>query len=571
MSTPSRPHPPAGAVAVFPVLTLALLAGPVLAGVAGVVAPALGWMPVLGGRALGLDAFRALLDWPGLGASVRLTLVTGLSATAISVVVTILFVAGWQGTRSFAAMMRLLAPLLAVPHAAAAFGLAFLIAPSGWIARLASPGLTGWDRPPDWLTVNDPMGLALITGLVLKEVPFLFLMTLAALGQTDSLRAARLAQTLGYGRLAGWLKVVLPQVWPQLRLPVLAVLAYSLGVVDMALILGPGLPPTLAVQVLEWMAHPDLAMRFTAAAGAVVLAALVAAAIGAFWIVERGVARLGRGWAEGGGRARVLDPVARPVGLGLAGLAAGLVLAALAGLLVWSAAGLWRFPEVLPQHWTGANWTRHMPGLRGAVLVTLGIAAASVTVAVVLVVGCLEAEYRRARPAPSRALWLLYLPLLVPQVVFLPGLQGFMLRAGLDGGVAAVTVAHVVFVLPYVYLALADPWRAWDRRMGVAAAALGAGAGRVLWSVRLPMLLRPVLTAAAVGIAVSVTQYLPTLLIGAGRVDTLATEAVALAAGANRRVIGVTAVVQMTLPMLGFWLALLVPWVVFRNRRGMAA
>ncbi|MBK5925849.1 ABC transporter permease, partial [Rhodobaculum claviforme] len=303
----ARRWPRSGAVGVFPALTLVLLAGPVLAGLAGVLAPALGWMPALGGTEVSLAPWRDLAAWPGLGASVRVTLVTGLASTAISLGVVVVFVAGWQGTRSFAAVVRLLSPLLSVPHAAAAFGLAFLIAPSGWIARVLSPALTGWERPPDWLTVNDPWGLALIAGLVVKEVPFLLLMTLAALGQADSLRSARVAQTLGYGRVAGWLKVVLPRVWPQLRLPVLAVLAYSLSVVDMALILGPTRPPTLAVQILTWMTHPDLDRRFAAAAGAVLLGALVAGAVAAFWLAERGLARLGRAWTAGGGRGRGLD------------------------------------------------------------------------------------------------------------------------------------------------------------------------------------------------------------------------------------------------------------------------
>ncbi len=95
-----------------------------------------------------------------------------------------------------------------------------------------------------------------------------------------------------------------------------------------------------------------------------------------------------------------------------------------------------------------------------------------------------------------------------------------------------------MFVLPYVFLSLADPFRAWDVRMGVIANALGARPDRVLWKVRLPMLLRPVLTAAAVGFSVSVGQYLATLLIGGGRVATLTTEAVALASGGERRGVG---------------------------------
>ena len=83
------------------------------------------------------------------------------------------------------------------------------------------------------------------------------------------------------------------------------------------------------------------------------------------------------------------------------------------------------------------------------------------------------------------------------------------------------------------------------------------------------MLLRPVLTAAAVGLAVSVGQYLPTLLIGGGRVETLTTEAVALSSGGNRRLIGAAALLQMALPALAFALALGLPALTFRHRRGM--
>ena len=47
-------------------------------------------------------------------------------------------------------------PLLAVPHLALAVGLAFLIAPSGWLVRLIAPWAAGWQTPPDVLLVQDP-------------------------------------------------------------------------------------------------------------------------------------------------------------------------------------------------------------------------------------------------------------------------------------------------------------------------------------------------------------------------------------------------------------------------------
>ena len=83
------------------------------------------------------------------------------------------------------------------------------------------------------------------------------------------------------------------------------------------------------------------------------------------------------------------------------------------------------------------------------------------------------------------------------------------------------------------------------------------------------MMLAPVLTAAAVGFAVSLGQYLPTLLIGGGRIETLTTEAVALSSGGNRRLIGAFAVLQLVLPAAAFAAALVIPAVTWRNRLAM--
>ncbi|MCA8880409.1 MAG: ABC transporter permease subunit [Rhodobacteraceae bacterium] len=540
--------------------------GPVAAGLWGTLLPAFGHLPAAGAWGPSLGPLRMLFAWPGLGAAVRLSLTTGLLATLLSLAIVTLLAAGWAGTRPFRLLERALAPFLSVPHAAVAFGLAFLIAPSGWLARLASPWLTGWSKPPDLLILNDPAGLALTAGLVAKEVPFLLLMTLVALGQSDGTRGLRVAQALGHGRVSGWLKAVFPRVYPQIRLPVYVVLAYSMTVVDAALILGPTTPPPLAVQVLTWMDDPDLTRRLTAAAGAVLQTLLVAGALLLWRGAEMAVAALGRRWIEAGGRGRA-EPVLRALGLAAAGLCAAAVTAGLAGLAVWSVAGFWGFPDALPQGITAETWMRLGPGLGRAAATTALVALAATGIALLLAVLCLEAEDRTARRMGPRGLWLLYLPLIVPQVAFLPGVQMLLLDLGAHAGPVPVVAVHLVFVLPYVFLSLGGPWRALDPRIGRVAAALGAGRWRVLWAVRLPMLLRPVLTAAAVGLAVSVGQYLPTLLAGGGRVVTLTTEAVALASGGDRRAIGAYGLAQTAAALLPFAVATLLPALLWRNRR----
>lgn len=553
---------------VLPILTLLAMLGPVVAGLWGTLLPAFGHLPAAGQIGPSLDPFRDLFDWAGLPRAMLLSVSTGLLATSISLLIVMLVTAGWSGTRPFRMLERLLSPLLSVPHAAAAFGLAFLIAPSGWLSRLLSPGLTGWDRPPDLLIVQDTWGLTMTAGLIVKEVPFLLLITLAALGQADAQRSVTISQALGYGRLTGWLKTVFPRVYAQIRPPIYVVLAYSMSVVDVAVILGPNTPPTLSVQIVKWMSDPDLAMRLEGAAGALMQLGLVIGAL-AFWrLGEVVVAVLGRRWIAAGSRGK-FDPIVAQIALFAGGSSALAVLLGLVVLTIWSFAGFWGFPEALPDQFTWRNWMRFGPGTLEALGETALIAITVALSALVLTIGCLEAEYRYGLSFSQRAVWLLYLPLLIPQTAFLPGLQTLMLNLGADVGRLPVMLAHLVFVLPYVFLSLADPFRAWDARMGTIAAALRASPNGVLWRVRLPMLLRPILTALAVGLAVSVGQYLATLLIGGGRVATLTTEAVALASGGDRRAIGVYGLMQTGAALVPFALALLIPALVWRNRKGL--
>ncbi len=559
-----------GLVRAAPALTVAAFLLPIVAGLAGTLLPAFGYLPAIGGDALNLDGFRRLAAYPGFATSVAVTLATGLATPVVAVAVALGLCAHAHGRPWQRRLSGWLAPILSTPHSAIAIGLAFLLAPSGWVARLVSPWLTGWTLPPDVATVGDPAGVALVVGLLVKEVPYLVLMIAGALNQVPAREHVAAARALGYAPAQAWIKVVLPQVYPQIRLPVYAVIAYSLSVVDVALILGPTNPPTLAVLAVRWFTDADIRFWFPAAAAATLLCGIVVAVVAAWYGVERVAIRSGRRWIAQGGRdgALALAAGAAAVAFGVLRAAA---LAALAGMGVWSFATQWRFPDALPQAWSLANWMRRMDGLAGPALVTLAVGVLATAVALVLVVGCLENESRARRRAGPRSLWLLYLPLLVPQVAFLFGAQVLLVRLGFDGALAAVVWAHLVFVLPYLFLSLADPWRAFDPRYARTAAGLGASPVRVLFAVKLPILLKPVLIACAVAFAVSVGQYLATLFAGNGRVATLTTEAVTLAAGADRRVIGAYAIAQAAFPLVAYVAAVAIPALLYANRRGLGA
>lgn len=541
-----RPAPPTAARDRALALTLAFTLGVLLA---------LPWLAVAGfalDSLLDAGAWSRLGQQPQFAAALGLSLWTGLASTALA----------WWGAsrllaqafvrRSLDRLLRSVPWMLATPHAAFAIGLVFLLSPSGWLLRALSPWLTGLDLPPPWPTTQDPWGLGLIAALALKEMPFLLWAAATQLQRDDLRRRWRsehaLAQTLGYAPTVAWWRVVWPQLAPRLRWPLLAVLAYGLTVVDMALVIGPAAPPTLAVLGWQWLQDADLEVNAQgAAAGGVLALAVLASALAAHALqtFASRAARRGHG-ARGSDRPATSDSHPWAARLLLAMYAA--VLAALA---VGSVAGLWPFPALWPEALTLHAW-QSVFASAGTLVTTLGLAAASGALALAWCVAWLELAPRRwdrlLRP-------LIYLPLVLPAVLWVVGLYRVALWAQLEARWTGLLLAHTVMALPYVLLTLSPAYLGLDPRLAAVSASLGHGRWRHLWRVKWPLLRRSLAASAAVGVAVSVAQYLPTLYVGAGRFASVTTEAVTLAAGAQRSLTSAYAALQFVLPVLGFALA----------------
>ena len=538
------------------------LLGPVIAGLAGSFLPAFNWFPVLGRHDPGIGVFAELFAVPGFGRSLWLSLFTGFLATLISAIVGFIIPGILYQHRGFSWLRRMMAPILSLPHITVAVGMMFLLQPSGWLVRLISPGLTGWDRPPNLAIVPDEHGLMLVLGLIAKEVPFLVLMMLAAMGQIDIPRLLSVARSLGYTRMKAWFTIIIPQLWPRMRMAVMIVLVFSLSVVDMAAVLAPSTPPPLALRTLEWYRDPDLQQRFIASAAAVFQLVLAVLSIGLLILGEKVASRFCRGFLISGRRGHVPLMTARILrGVMLLAGIIPLVLAALgmAAALIWSVAAVWRFPDATPQALTLRYWAGLSGGLGQIALNTAVLGAASALLSLIAVIVWLESQPRhKSRHNPRTEQFvekMFFLPLLIPQIGFLFGLQVMLLWLGLDGHVMAVIWVHCLYVFPYIWLALAPSWRRWDPRWGMVGAALGQGPVRRFFRIKLPMLLTPTLTSFAIGFSVSAALYLPTVFAGNARLQTLTVESVILASAAGRQPLGVATGLQMLLPLIVFVVA----------------
>jgi putative thiamine transport system permease protein len=498
-------------------------------------------------------AWRGLLDDVLLPRALALSAGSALASTLVSLALALWLVTHLHASRAWPGLQRALGPLLAIPHAAFAIGLALLIMPAGLLARLLAVPL-GWAEPPAWPTLNDPHGVALTLVLVGKETPFLLWNLVALLARPElqaQLRGWRaLAQTQGYTSAALWWRVVWPLLLPRLAAPLLAVLAYALTVVDLALIVGPASPPTLAVLAWQALQDANAARNAEGAAAALLLGGVLALLVAAGGLLARGLAPAWRRVAVNGVRAAAGPTRATAARVVWCALLAVYALVALL-LLASSVTGVWSFPALLPQATTGAAW-QQVAASGG----TLGLSAALAAVAAVsaLLLALLWFEFTPPQ-WDARVLPLVLAPLVVPPLLLLVGLYQLALPWRLDGTLTGLAWVHMLAALPYVFVALAPAWRAYDPRWQQTALALGRTRWTFWWRIKLAMLAAPVAAALAVGFAVSVAQYLPTQFIGAGRHATVTTEAVTLAAGGQRHTAAAFAVLQALLPLAGFALA----------------
>ena len=538
---------------VFVAIT-AIIALPVMAGLKGTILPAFYYFPALGQVEFSLQAFRDLFAYEALGQSIILTLTIGWGAVLLSFALAFLLLLHYSRLQS-GSLQKILSLFISVPHSAFAIGFLFLLIPNGWLLRLVSPWLTGYDRPPvDWL-LPDIYGITALVGLTLKEVPFFLLLWLSALRQFPANDMTRTAMCLGYSERQAWVKVVFPQIYKRSRLAVFAVLAYSLSVVDVPLILSASPVSVLSVNVLRWSVDADTTYYFTAAAGALLQMAIVCGSFAVWLVAEKTVAYLYKLSIHKGRRKLFGENLLPKLEAGAKMFFGIICFASIITLPLFAFSDRWNFPQALPYGLSLRHWQAAWDGLWVALWNSLSLGIASASIALLLSIILLEIQNNVGKKFLYEIRKLLFLPLLIPQVAFLLGIQMILLQWNISS-FAAVLLCHLLFVLPYMIIVLSDSYLQYDDRNSVVGKTLGRFPFVVFVRIKLALLFPALAFAFAVGFAVSVGQYLPTVFGGSGRFATLTTEAITLAAGGNRGTLATFALWQSLLPLLAFLLVI---------------
>ena len=209
-----------------------------------------------------------------------------------------------------------------------------------------------------------------------------------------------------------------------------------------------------------------------------------------------------------------------------AGLAvvAALVALPFVPLLLWTFAGEWRFPDLLPSEWSlrGIAYLVE-PGSRvlEATLTSLLIAGATAvaSVAVGLPAGMALGGYEFR--FKGLIIFFILLPILVPPLASTMGVHLTFIQLGLADTAFGVFLVHLVPTVPYTAIILTSVFAERTGELEEVARSLGASARQAFLHVTLPQVMPGIAVAALFGFLISWSQYVLTLLIGGGNVITL--------------------------------------------------
>lgn len=190
-------------------------------------------------------------------------------------------------------------------------------------------------------------------------------------------------------------------------------------------------------------------------------------------------------------------------------------------LVLWAGADRWSFPSPLPTAW-GTRGLVAAEGF-GAVPAFLTSTALAVTVAAIATpLGALAARALTfgSVPWPRAVAALLLSPIALPPFAAVLGVNVVLLRTYVPP-VAGTVLVLVVLALPYTAFVMRTAYGAYDMSFEENARLLGASRRDVLLRVQVPLLAPALARAAFLAFLVAWSDYLVTVIVGAGELVTL--------------------------------------------------
>lgn len=537
------------------VLLSGVLIVPITFGILGFLLPSFGYFPILDKHQFNLNYFYVSSNIPGISKSIILSFFTGFLSTVLALFFSQLIILSIFQSRVYSFIKTIISPLLALPHVTMAIGLLFIFSPSGLLLRIFSPWLTGFERPPNIFIIPDDYGFFLILGLVLKEIPFFILVSISAIEQFGARKFFNLGKSLQHTTFSVWCVLLFPLIYHRIRLIVFIVIAFAASVVDMSLLLAPSTPSTLAIQILQNYQSSEPKSLFIAS-NLALIQLLVILKLFLIWFLLEKLLSNKYLFTFLVNAVSYKSNLIKYFTFTLILILSILSFLTIISSFLWGLGGNWYFPNLLPKNISFEVLTIFLNENKSLILISVFIPL------IVSILSCLIVtlwvELTESLNKRNQFLeGLIFLPLLIPQISFLIGMQSFLIPLNFNNFLLPLIIVELFYVIPYSFIILAPSFRAISKDILKVASSLGKNRFERLILVKIPMIMPTFLLSIAIGMLVSFALYTPVYFIGAGRVTTLTVETLNLSLSGAKRDLGVATIFQIIIPII---ILLLVIW-----------
>ena len=159
-----------------------------------------------------------------------------------------------------------------------------------------------------------------------------------------------------------------------------------------------------------------------------------------------------------------------------------------------------------------ANWDA-VPGIRDAVIKSLEIGIVSTILATALGTLLALAIVRHRFRGRGATNILVFLPMSTPEIVLGASLLTLFINSRVVTGFLTIFIAHVMFIVSYVVVTVKARLIDFDRHLEEAAMDLGANEWVTFRKVTLPLLAPAILSAALLGFALSIDDFVITYFV----------------------------------------------------------
>jgi putative spermidine/putrescine transport system permease protein len=220
---------------------------------------------------------------------------------------------------------------------------------------------------------------------------------------------------------------------------------------------------------------------------------------------------------------REAAPVRAPRRIALGVILAGL-LVPLIPIVIWTVAGEWRYPDLLPAEYSMrpinflfSSRSRAGEGLINSALIAVAVAITASAIGATAGRALGLHQFRGKRVVQ----FLLLSPIIVPPLAATLGIHIVFIRLGLANTLLGVGLVHLIPTIPYVTLVMSSVYANYDTAFEDQARVLGASAWTTFRTVTLPQIFPGLAVAGLFAFIISWSEYILTLVIGGGRIQTL--------------------------------------------------